>query len=242
MEVLNDIAFRLDMDTLLARLHLDKESKDAKDIEHLMESVAPVIKPKAIYEVSYIQYKGCDTVTMGGVTFTSRVLRVNLDKVERVFPYIATCGRELEKIVAATDDLMRRFWLDTVKDMALRSSLKYLSNYLKRRYALGQMSTMSPGAGSRDLWPIEQQKQLFSIFTNVEDLIGVKLTDSFLMIPNKSVSGIYFPTEIKFESCQLCSRKGCLARKAPYDKNLLEAKYYKDEPYEKGNKKSINKD
>jgi len=227
MEVLNDIAFQLDVDTLLARLHTDKESEDAKDIQHLIERVAPLIKPKALYEVSYIQYKGCDTVNIGAITFTSRVLRVNLDKVERVFPYIATCGRELEKIVAATDDFMRRFWLDTIKDIALEASSKYLSNYLKRRYALGQMSSMSPGAGSQDLWPIEQQKQLFSIFGNVEDLIGVKLTDSFLMIPNKSLSGIYFPTEIKFESCQLCPRKGCPSRRAPYEKNLLEAKYFK---------------
>jgi len=227
MELLNDIAFQLDVDTLLARLHIDKESEDAKDIQHLVDHVAPLIKPKAIYEVSYIQYKGCDTVNIGGVAFTSRVLRVNLDKIERVFPYIATCGRELEKTVAATDDFMRRFWLDTIKEMALEAGRKYLSNYLKRRYALGQMSSMSPGAGSQDLWPIEQQKQLFSIFGNVEDLIGVKLTDSFLMIPNKSLSGIYFPTEIKFESCQLCPRKGCPARRAPYDKKLLEAKYFK---------------
>jgi len=227
MEVLNDIAFQLDMDTLLARLHIDKESEDAKDIQYLIDHVAPLIKPKAVYEVSYIQYKGCDTVNVGGVTFTSRVLRVNLDKVERVFPYIATCGRELEKTVATADDFIRRFWLDTVKDMALEAGRKYLSSYLRRKYALGQTSSMSPGAGSQDLWPIEQQKQLFSIFGNVEDLIGVKLTDSFLMIPNKSVSGIYFPTEIEFESCQLCPRKGCPSRRAPYDKNLLEAKYYK---------------
>ncbi len=226
MEVLNDIAFQLDMDTLLARLRIDKESKDAKDIQHLIDHVASLVKPKAVYEVSYIQCKGYDTVNIGGVTFTSRVLRVNLDKIQRVFPYIATCGRKLEKIVAVTDDFMRRFWLDTVKDMALEASRKHLSNYLKRRYALGQTSSMSPGAGSQDLWPIEQQKQLFSIFGNVEDLIGVKLTDSFLMIPNKSVSGIYFPTEIRFESCQLCPRKECLARRAPYNKNLLEAKYY----------------
>ena len=226
MEILNDIAFQLDMDILLARLRIDKESEDAKDIQNLIESAAPLAKPKAIYEASYIQYKGYDTVNVGRVTFTSRVLRINLDKVERVFPYIATCGRELEKIVTATDDFMRRFWLDTVKEMALEASREYLSSYLKRKYALGQMSSMSPGAGSQDLWPIEQQKQLFSIFGNVEDLIGVKLTNSFLMIPNKSVSGIYFPTEIRFESCQLCSRKECLARRAPYNKNLLEAKYY----------------
>jgi len=227
MEVLNDIVFRVDIDTLLERLHIDKESEDAKDIQHLLQSAASICKPKAIYEVSYIQDKGHNTVNIGGVTFTSRVLRLNLDKVERVFPYIATCGRELDEIAIATDDFMRQFWLDTIKEMALASSEKYLRDYLKRRYALGQMSSMNPGSGAKDLWPIEEQKQLFSIFGNVKDLIGVKLTDSFLMIPNKSVSGIYFPTEIRFQSCQLCPREICPGRQAPYDKNLLQA-YYRE--------------
>ncbi len=227
MEVLNDIVFQVDMDTLLARLHIDKESEDAKDIQHLLQSAASVARPKAIYEVSYIQHKSHNTVNIGGVTFTSRVLRLNLDKVERVFPCIATCGRELDEIAIASDDFMRQFWLDAIKEMALANSIKYLDDYLKRSYALGQMSQMSPGAGSQNLWPIEEQKQLFSIFGNVKDLIGVELTDSFLMIPNKSVSGIYFPTEIRFESCKLCPREVCPGRKAPYDKNLLES-YYKD--------------
>ena len=60
----------------------------------------------------------------------------------------------------------------------------------------------------------------------MKDLIGVELTNSFLMVPSKSVSGIYFPTEIKFESCKLCPGEGCPGRQAPYDKNLLQA-YYK---------------
>jgi len=227
MEVLNDIVFQLDIDTLLARLHIDKKSEDAKDVQHLLQSAASVARPKAIYEVSYIQDKGHNTVNIGGVTFTSRVLRLNLDKVERVFPYIATCGRELDEIAIATDDFMRQFWLDTIKEMALGASIKYLDDYLKRRYALGQVSKMNPGSGAKDLWPIEEQKQLFSIFGNVKDLIGVELTDSFLMVPNKSVSGIYFPTEIRFQSCQLCPREVCSGRQAPYDKNLLQA-YYKD--------------
>ncbi len=222
MEVLNDIVFQIDMDTLLARLHIDKESEDAKDIQHLAKSAVSVCKPKAIYEVSYIQDKDHNTVNIGGVTFTSRVLRINLDKAERVFPYIVTCGKELDEIAIITDDFMRKFWLDTIKEMALASSIKYLDDYLKRRYALGGVSKMNPGSGAKDLWPIEEQKQLFSIFGNVKDLIGVELTDSFLMVPNKSVSGIYLPTEIRFESCQLCPREVCPGRRAPYDKNLMQ--------------------
>jgi hypothetical protein len=40
------------------------------------------------------------------------------------------------------------------------------------------------------------------------------------MLPNKSVSGIRFPTEIAFESCQLCRRENCSSRRAAFDKNM----------------------
>lgn len=220
MEVLDNIPFELNFDALLSRLHLEKESNYTKEVQRLVEAVEPIITPKALYEVAYIQDKGYDTVTIGGVTFTSRVLRVNLDQVERVFPYVATCGKEIDEIKFASDDFLNRFFLDTIKQMALDASMGYLNDYLKREYALGKMSGMSPGAAAADVWPIEQQKQLFSVFGNVEDLIDVKLTDSGLMIPTKSVSGIFFPTEIPFESCQLCPREKCPGRRAPYDKNL----------------------
>jgi hypothetical protein len=41
-----------------------------------------------------------------------------------------------------------------------------------------------------------------------------------LMIPRKSISGICFPTEVTFLSCQLCPRKRCPSRKAAYDEKI----------------------
>jgi hypothetical protein len=41
-----------------------------------------------------------------------------------------------------------------------------------------------------------------------------------LMLPRKSISGILFPTEVTFFSCQLCPRERCEARKAAYDASL----------------------
>ena len=87
------------------------------------------------------------------------------------------------------------------------------------------MSRMSPGSGAANVWPITQQKVLFSLFGNVEELIGVKLTDRCLMMPIKSVSGVFFPNENKFESCQLCPREGCVGRRAPHDLALVK-KYW----------------
>ena len=55
--------------------------------------------------------------------------------------------------------------------------------------------------------------------------IGVRLTDSFVMLPMKSVSGVYFPTEHTFASCQLCPRDDCPGRSAPYDPKLWKERY-----------------
>jgi len=86
---------------------------------------------------------------------------------------------------------------------------------------------MAPGSGSADIWPITQQKELFSIFGDVESQIGVRLTDTYLMIPIKSVSGVIFQTETTFETCQLCPREACIGRSAEYKPDLV--RKYKEE-------------
>ena len=219
MEVFKSIPIALGFDQVSERLRLSRRSKYVEaTVQQLIEIARPAVKPKAIYEICYVCDKNEDSLNIGGVRFTSRVLRVNLDKVERVFPYVATCGRELDEIVPPANDLMTSYCLDTIKEVVLHSALDYLEDYLKRTYALPQLSTMNPG--SLRSWPIVQQKRLFSIFGDVEGLIGVKLTGSYAMIPTKSVSGIYFPTEIQFESCQLCPREACSERRAPYAPHL----------------------
>ncbi len=42
------------------------------------------------------------------------------------------------------------------------------------------------------------------------------------MIPPTSVSEIIFPSEVRFESCQLCRRGNCPSRQAPFDPNLAQ--------------------
>ena len=227
MEVFDSIPVKLNIEEVLKQLRQRNVNKDfEKSLQELIKIAHPVAKPKAVYEVSYVENKNEDSLDIGGVRFTSRVLRVNLDKVERVFPYVVTCGRELDEINIPSHEFMKVYLLDQIKETALVLARRYLEGYLKRKYALGKISRMAPGTGSLEDWPITQQKELFSIFGNVEDLIGVKLTDKCLMIPVKSMSGIFFPTEIRFESCQLCPRERCIDRRAPYNPDLV--KKYRD--------------
>ncbi len=226
MEILSDISVSLDTGNVLERMNIRKKREDMeKGVQELIELVLPIARPKVIYQVSYVDNKAEDWVEVDGVRLTSRVLRDNLDKVGRVFPFVATCGRELDEIDIPADEFMKCYYLDQIKEMVLELAMSYLEEHLTRKYELGQISEMEPG--SLESWPITQQKELFSIFGNVEDAIGVRLTDKCLMIPVKSVSGVYFPTEIKFESCQLCQRERCIGRKAPYNPDL--ARKYSEE-------------
>lgn len=218
MEVLDQIKVDLTVEQILKLLHMEPGSRYSDDVEELLAQALPIMRPKAMYDVKFVEHIDYDKVKIGDVQFRSKVLRVNLENVGRVFPFIITAGTEVEKINVPDEDLMGKFILDTIKEAGLRSASNYLHQYIKDKYKIDKMSTMSPG--SLEDWPISEQLSLFSIFGDVEKLIGVKLTKSFLMIPIKSVSGIYFPTEVSFYSCQLCPREKCPNRKAKYDPAL----------------------
>jgi hypothetical protein len=198
--------------------HIDLSAPSFRATEGLIEKALSVARPKAMYKVCYIDERSDEAVELEGIRFTSKVLRGNLEEVERVFPYIVTCGVELDSVGVSENDLVGRFLLDGLKEMALRQATEYFRAHIAETYGLDadKMSTMNPGSGNRDVWPIGQQRQLFQLLGDVEASVGVRLTDSFLMTPNKTVSGILFPTDVPFISCQLCTREDCPRRRAEY--------------------------
>jgi hypothetical protein len=157
-----------------------------------------------------------DSVVIEGVEFRSFVLVRNLSDIRRVFPFVLTLGPQIDEILDHTSDILDKYLLDEIANVALRKSRNNLKSHISDRYAVDKISYMSPG--SLDDWPIEEQKKLFLLLNNVESSIGVELTDTLLMVPRKSVSGLFFQSESTFFSCQLCPRKGCDSRKGPFDK------------------------
>lgn len=223
MTVLDSIPFSLDAESLMERLHVAPGSEAAKEFRDLLCVAAECARPKAMYREAYVEIVSDDEVEIGGVTFTSRALRMNMDTVGRVFAYVATCGREVDEAAPPSGDMLKAFWWDAIKADLLSAARECLMDHLKTRYRLGKTAIMSPGSADAMVWPIRQQRQLFHLLGDVEAKIGVELTDSFLMVPNKSVSGILFPTEKDFRSCQLCHRKDCPGRRAPFDPELWES-------------------
>lgn len=221
--LLEDIAFRPNVARLLEKARAEEGSRHAEQFTSLLAEAQAIAKPRAMYRVAYVEPTDDHSVTIGGVPFRSRVLRVNLDDVHRVFPYAATAGIELHQWMQSHDDFLVRYYADLISETALRSASAALKAHLDRVYGLGRTATMAPGSLAD--WPIYEQRPLFELLGDPQEAIGIRLTDSLLMIPSKSVSGIRFPVETTFESCQLCQRERCPSRKAPYDPHLYQSRY-----------------
>lgn len=216
--VLDKIPISLPVDALTKHLRLGKRLDGRAVVEELLRTGGPLIAPKAFYRVAYIDEKEKASVRIEGLRLASRVLRKNLDQAERVFPFVLTIGGALEQTAVSSGDLLRQYYLEAMADLALRSAGRYFEKYLKKRFGLGRLSSMSPG--SLPDWPLTEQAPLFALLGDTEAAVGVRLTDSMLMIPRKSISGLYFPTEVSFFSCQLCERERCPGRRAPFDESV----------------------
>jgi len=215
-EKLDEIPFELKADQVLKGLRLRQSNATIERmVRRMVEEAADVARPKAIYAVSAVSNKHENWLEIDGVKFTSRIMRVNFDQLNRVFPYVVTCGTEVDAVKAPDGDLLGSFCLDAIKVHLMGTAMRYMTAHVKRKFDLGKTSFMNPGSLAD--WPITQQRPLFSLFPDVEKAIGVRLTPGCMMQPLKSGSGIMFTTETGYENCQFCPREDCPGRRALYD-------------------------
>lgn len=219
--ILNNSDLKVDKKKLIKKLCIRKE--DEKEFVDLFNQAQKIAKPKALYAESNIQSKAKEYVIIEDIKFSSRILAVNLKDVYKLYPYLATAGLEIEKWSEQFDDILIRYWIDMIKEEILALAVDDLFDEIDSRNNLSKAAHMNPG--SLKDWPVDEQQKLFDIFGGKASEIGISLSDSMLMYPTKSVSGIRFLTEVDYENCQLCKRENCPGRSAAYQPDLLAQKY-----------------
>ncbi len=222
MEVIDRIPVALDPAAVAARLRHNPARASSIDLDGLLVQARSLIRLRAVAGISFTGAKTEDTVAVDGVTFHSRVLRRNLERAQKVFPFVVTAGPDLERAASSSGDLLSQYYLEEMANVALENAAAWLAGRLGTRWGFPSLASMDPG--SLEDWPITEQPKLFSLLGDTERLIGVRLTDSMLMLPRKSISGIFFPSEEGFTSCRLCERAACPGRRTPYDPAVA-AKY-----------------
>ena len=221
VEILDSIPYEPDIAQIMKMLPMraDKQRFE-RIVRELLEIVVPIARPKSVYRVCCVEKIEDDSATIEGIKFTSHILRDKLENVERVFPVVSTCGREVDSIKLSGKDLIRDFCLDMIKNTIVFAASQYVNKYLTQRFDIKQLSSLNPG--EMESWPITQLRNIFLLLGDVEAMIGVTLTEQCALVPVKSGAGILFPTETQFFGCQLCPQRKCMGRRTAFDPELAE--------------------
>lgn len=206
----------LDLEEFLRRGGANEIDELRGAASELFAQCARLVRPKALLKEAALELLDDDGVVIAGERFDSRCLSANLRGLDRVHLYLATCGTELERLAAQREGL-EGYWVDVIKELALEAVVSETERRVAARLDSAGVAAMNPGSADAEVWPIEQQRQLFRLLGDTRSEVGVELTESLLMIPNKSVSGILFPSRSGWVSCMACTRSGCRGRRAPYE-------------------------
>jgi len=133
---------------------------------------------------------------------------------------LSTIGNHLEEKVAelfAKNEYPKAIALDAVGTVASRFLSQYIRSVVCQEAKEQNLQTTKYFTPGTFEWDINQQKNIFKIIP--ADKIGVKLTESCMMVPKKSLSwamgageNIITPSR-KDDSCQICQAINCQYRK-----------------------------
>ena len=146
-----------------------------------------------------------------------KIIEKQLQGSEAYVLFICTCGQEYEiyqQQLKAENDMVREFIADALGSViAEKCADEMEKNVQESINKLGWHHTnrFSPGYCG---WHVSQQQILFPLFKG--ETCGVRLTDSSLMLPIKSVSGIMgIGKEVRRldYTCGLCQFEKCYKRK-----------------------------
>ena len=179
------------------------------------------IKPKAIYSNYEIEKIIDDCVYFkSGNIFKGPNISKILKGSEISTIFITTLGSTIDKIikdVSDSGDMLSTIIMDAITTELLGILGNHIGDIIKkegvREKNWGSTCTYSPGQYK---WTIEEQKEIFSMVDG--NKIGVELNNSYLMVPFKSISGVYGFGPIDSidktrVACDLCPRENCIGRR-----------------------------
>lgn len=199
------------------------ESGTSEPSEQLLASLKEEIKafrtyvrPEIWWKKIYIKKVEKNRVILeNSVVFHGEFIAKKLKSCSYVVVLVSTIGSEIDDIIQKAFDggnYLKGIIIDNIGTV----SVEKINKIFWKRLADGVKGTntgitgrLSPGEA---VWPITEQEKIFQCFN--DDELDVKLLESFLMVPFKSISGVYgFGEGIGIKSfehiCSECTMENC---------------------------------
>ena len=158
------------------------------------------------------------SIEISGLAFNVRkIVYSQIKKSDSVAIFLCTAGPEigiLSRKSMKDGDLLTGYIYDVIGSEVVEAAVDRMQdNLLKEMLSAGKKITnrYSPGYCG---WDVAEQQKLFQLMP--DNFCGVKLNDSSLMDPEKSVSGfIGIGENVRYNhyTCRICDMKDCIYRK-----------------------------
>ncbi|MFC2067819.1 vitamin B12 dependent-methionine synthase activation domain-containing protein [Chloroflexota bacterium] len=207
--VLHDIGYASDSEASARMVSL---------VNDYIENAHQFISPSVSYAVrDIVRVTGSSVMIEYGVIFESEVISKLLEKAKKVAVFALTIGNYLEDAAAQLAKgglVLQSAVLDAIGSNAVEKLADSVESQISEvAHNQGFTITRRFGPGYCD-WNVNQQNVVFQAMKG--DCAGIRLTNGYLMIPRKSISGIIGigPSEIeKYNPCNICDKYNCAGRR-----------------------------
>lgn len=162
-------------------------------VDEAIQKAEKEFKPKTLYRIFDCNINE-DVIEIQGYTFNSKRLAENLSGCKRVVVFGATLGTECDRMInlSVLENLSMGIALQAAAAQMIEEVCDNLEEEIKREYGVSLTQRFSPGYFDLD---ITEQKKVFELL-ELTKRIGITLTDTFEMLPAKSVTAFIGIEEI----------------------------------------------
>ncbi len=228
MAILEGFDFNIDIniDDVLTFMGYDEGRPAPKRLREkaqtMREKCHQLVKPRSVYQVYEILEMDGGVIRIGNSKlvgeFRGKILKKVLKGSLMAIVFAGTLGPEIDSEIEKINsegDVLSSLILDTMGLYALsKGKVKFLNELYTTEAKPRDFSMTPPFGPGQCHWDIREQKEIFALID--ADLVGIKLTESYLMTPKKSGSGIIGlgpKNDILDKTpCFFCERTDCQGR------------------------------
>ena len=212
-EIVDKFDFEITATDVLKGQGIDPERASERLLntaESILAEAMALVKPAAMYTLLEVKNFEHRKIDFEGGSFEGSLVGKAFAGAEHLYLAVCTIGEILEKKVEEmmSENPVAGIALDGAGIAAVGYVSRKVEDIISKEVCELNLSLGMRAQPGQEGWPIEQQRQVFSILP--AEKIGMKLTESCLMLPRKSVSFV-IPRGKELNNsvvpCDFCSKR-----------------------------------
>ena len=212
----------------IERILGDSKDENQEMVRELIDEVLGVAESICEIRAEYVFFDDLRfdnetrSMTIGGIDFNiGKIIWGQLKKSDSAVLFLCTAGEkigDLSRRLIAEKDFLKGYIYDIAGSEIVEAAADAMQEILRIKMSekeLGITNRFSPGYCG---WNVSEQHNLFRLIP--ENFCGISLSESALMIPIKSVSGVIgIGRNVSFRpyTCSFCDDKHCIYRRKKED-------------------------